>query len=120
MRNFLDHIVAHRSGALLILSLAAFLEAYGDSSFQTALYRSSGMSRTIAFLTGAASLAAYGLVVNTPRWDFGKLLGVYVVLFFLLAQIVARIRFGQTPTLPVVLGGSLIVAGGVIISVWGS
>jgi small multidrug resistance family-3 protein len=120
MRNFLDHIVAHRSGALLVLLLAAFLEVYGDSSFQTALYRSSGIGRTIAFLCGAASLAAYGLVVNAPRWDFGKLLGVYVVLFFLVAQIVARVRFGQTPTLPVVFGGTLIVAGGVIISVCGT
>jgi len=119
MRNLLDHIVAHRSGTLLILILAAFLEAYGDSSFQTALYRSSGMSRAIAILGGIASLAAYGLVVNAPRWDFGRLLGVYVVVFFLLAQIVARVRFGQTPTLPIYLGGTLIVAGGVIISVCG-
>jgi small multidrug resistance family-3 protein len=78
------------------------------------------MSRTIAFLGGAASLAAYGLVVNAPRWDFGKLLGVYVVLFFLVAQVVAWVRFGQAPTLPVVFGGTLIVAGGVIISVCGT
>jgi len=99
--------------------LAASLEAYGDSSFQTALYRSSGLSRTIAVLGGIASLAAYGLVVNAPRWDFGKLLGLYVVVFFVLAQIVARLRFGQVPTLPIYLGGSLIVAGGVIISVCG-
>ena len=119
MRNFLDHIVAHRGGALLILLLAAFLEAYGDSSFQTALYSSSGISRTMAFLCGAASLAAYGLVVNAPRWDFGKLLGVYVVLFFLVAQVVARVRFGQVPTLPIFVGGTLIVAGGLIISFCG-
>jgi len=99
--------------------LAASLEAYGDSSFQTALYRSSGLSRTIAVLGGIASLAAYGLVVNAPRWDFGKLLGLYVVVFFVLAQIVARLRFGQVPTLPIYLGGTLIVAGGVIISVCG-
>jgi small multidrug resistance family-3 protein len=119
MKSLLDHIVAHRGGALLILLLAAFLEAYGDSCFQTVLHRSSGMSRTVAFLGGVASLAAYGLVVNAPPWDFGKLLGVYVVLFFLVAQIVARVRFGQTPTLPVLLGGTLIVAGGVIISAYG-
>jgi hypothetical protein len=119
MKSLLDHIVTHRSGALLILLLAAFLEAYGDSSFQAALYRSSGVSRTIAFLGGVASLAAYGLVVNAPPWDFGKPLGVYVVLFFLVAQLVARVRFGQTPTLPVFLGGTLIVAGGMIISVCG-
>jgi small multidrug resistance family-3 protein len=95
MRNLLDQIVAHRSGTLFILALAAFLEAYGDSSFQAALYRSSGMSRMIALLIGAVSLVAYGLMVNTPRWDFGQLLGLYVVLFFLLAQIVARVRFGH-------------------------
>ena len=119
MRNLLDHLVAHRIGAFLVLLLAASLEAYGDSSFQTALYRSSGMNRAIAFLAGAASLVAYGLVVNTPRWDFGRLIGGYVVFFFLVAQIIARIRFGQTPTWPVLLGGSLIVAGGMVISFCG-
>jgi small multidrug resistance family-3 protein len=119
MRNFLDQLVAHRSGTLVILLLAAFLEAYGDSSFQTAMYRSSGWSRAIAIGIGAASLVAYGLVVNTPRWEFGKLIGVYVVLFFLFAQVVARVRFGQTPTVPVLFGGALIFAGGVVISVYG-
>ena len=86
MRSLLNHVIAHRSGALLILILAAFLEAYGDSCFQSGLYRSSGISRAIAFLGGAASLAAYGFVVNAPRWEFGKLLGVYVVVFFFLPR----------------------------------
>lgn len=120
MRHLLDHLVTHRIGAFVVLLLAASLEAYGDSSFQTALYRSSGMNRAIAFLAGAAALVAYGLVVNTPRWDFGKLIGVYVVFFFLVAQIIARIRFGQTPTWPVLLGGGLVVTGGLIISFCGS
>src|SRR5271169_4578777 len=119
MRNLLNHLVAQRSGALLLLTIAAFLEVYGDSCFQSALYRASGMSRTLAFAGGALSLAAYGLVVNAPRWEFGKLLGVYVVLFFLLAQIVARFKFGQSPTLPILIGGALICAGGVIISISG-
>ena len=119
MRDLLNHIVAHRSGALFLLAIAAFLEAYGDSCFQSALYRASGMSRILAFAGGAVSLAAYGLVVNAPRWEFGKLLGVYVVLFFLLAQIVARVKFGQAPTLPILIGGGLICAGGVIISISG-
>ncbi len=120
MKEIVNHIVAHRSGALLLLTCAAFLEAFGDSCFQSALYRSAGVTRLLAFVGGAASLAAYGLVVNAPRWDFGRLLGVYVVLFFLLAQIVARVRFGQAPTISVVLGGALIVAGGVVIAVGGT
>jgi len=119
MRDLLNHLVAHRSGALFVMAIAALLETYGDSCFQSALYRASGMSRALAFAGGAVSLAAYGLVVNTPRWEFGKLIGVYVVIFFLLAQIVARIRFGQAPTLPIWIGGALIVAGGAIISFGG-
>ena len=119
MKDLLNQLVAHRAGALLLLAVAAFLEAYGDSCFQSALYRASGMSRALAFLGGAVSLAAYGLVVNAPRWEFGKLLGVYVVLFFLLAQIVARVKFGQAPSLSILIGGALICAGGVVISISG-
>ena len=119
MRDLLNHLVAHRSGALFLLAIAAFLETYGDACFQSALYRASGMSRALAFVGGALSLAAYGLIVNAPRWDFGKLIGVYVVLFFLLAQIVARVKFGQAPTLSILIGGALIVAGGAVISFCG-
>ena len=119
MKDILNAIVAHRAGGLLILAIAAFFEAYGDSCFQSALYRSTGIARLLAFLGGALSLAAYGVIVNAPRWDFGKLLGVYVVMFFLLAQILARIRFGHAPTLSILIGGAFIVAGGAIISAGG-
>jgi len=120
MRNLLDQFVAYRSGVGAILLAGAFLEAYGDSCFQAGLYRSSGGTRFFAFLVGAASLASYGLVVNVPRWNFGRLLGVYVVLFFLCAQVIAKVRFDQAPSIPVIVGGVLITAGGVIISVFGS
>ena len=119
MRELVNNLVVHRSAAFFVLLIAAFLEAYGDSCFQSALYRASGISRALAFAGGAASLVAYGLIVNAPRWEFGKLLGIYVVLFFCLAQIIARIKFGQTPTLPIWIGGALICLGGVIISISG-
>jgi small multidrug resistance family-3 protein len=119
MRDLINNLVTHRGGAFFLLAIAAFLEAYGDSCFQSALYRASGMSRVLAFVGGAASLVAYGLIVNGPRWEFGKLLGVYVVLFFCLAQIIARVKFGQAPTLPILMGGALICLGGVIISISG-
>ncbi len=90
---------------LLLLLLAAFLEAYADSCFQSALYRSSGLSRTFAFLAGAVSLASYGLVVNAPRWGFGRLLGVYVVLFFLPGPGPGASKIRPAPTLPILLGG---------------
>jgi len=120
MRNLLNQVVTYRSGALLVLFIAAVLEAYGDSCFQSGLYRSRGTARIVVFLIGAASLTSYGLVVNIPRWDFGRLLGVYVVLFFLCAQVIARVRFGQSPSLAVIAGGALITAGGLIITVFGA
>src|SRR5208337_21992 len=106
--SILDRLVSNPLGALAVLTLAAFLEAFGDSFFQVGFYRSSGWGRVLAYVAGAAVLAAYGSVVNVPRWDFGKLLGVYVVLFFLMAQILAKVRFGQSPTLPICTGGGLI------------
>ncbi len=118
MRDTLSQIVATRVGTFAVLLLAAFLEAFGDSCFQSGLYRSTGVARYVAFGGGAITLALYGLVVNTPPWEFGKLLGLYVVLFFLVAQILAKVRFHQSPTPPILLGGSLIVAGGMIISLW--
>ncbi len=116
--NTLDRLVLNPLGALAVLTLAAFLEAWGDSFFQAGFYRSSGFGRVLALVAGVAVLATYGSVVNVPRWDFGKLLGVYVVLFFLMAQILAKVRFGQSPTLPICTGGGLIVAGGLVIAFW--
>ncbi len=64
------------------------------------------------------SLLAYGTIVNAPPWDFGRLLGVYVTLFFLVAQIVNFTVFGVRPALPIYVGGSLIIAGGLVITLW--
>jgi len=61
-------------------------------------------------------LSLYGWTVNSPPWDFGKLLGLYVVFFFVIAQLISWIVFKQAPSTMVLLGGTLIIAGGVIIS----
>jgi small multidrug resistance family-3 protein len=116
--NLLNQLVATPVGAFVILAIAAFLEVFGDACFQSGLYKSTGSARIGWFLAGIAVLASYGLFVNIPKWDFGKLLGVYVALFFVVAQIVAKVRFGQTPTTPIYAGGALIVAGGLVITFW--
>ncbi len=118
MKNFLDSVVAHPAGAFALLIVAAFLEAFGDSLFQSGIYRTTGAARGVFFVFGAVVLALYGFTVNIPHWDFGKLLGVYVVLFFLVAQILAKVRFHQPPTMPIYVGGSLITMGGIIIAFW--
>lgn len=116
--SLLSRLVQNPLGALAVLAIAAILEAWGDSFFQTAFYRASGAGRLLALLCGTAILALYGSTVNLPRWDFGKLLGVYVVLFFLAAQIVAKVRFNQSPTPAIYIGGSLIVIGGGVMAFW--
>jgi small multidrug resistance family-3 protein len=118
MKTVLNQIVASPLGAALVLVLAASLEVFGDSFFQSGLYRSSGIQRTGWFVLGVVVLGFYGLFVNLPQWDFGKLLGVYVALFFVVAQVVAKVRFHQSPTVPVWVGGGLIVAGGAVITFW--
>jgi hypothetical protein len=116
--SFLNRLVENPLGALGVLAVAAFLEAWGDSFFQAGFYRSAGFMRILMLLAGMAVLALYGSTVNIPRWDFGKLLGVYVALFFLAAQILAKVRFGQSPTPPVYLGGAMILAGGLVMAFW--
>ncbi len=118
LKNFLDSLASHRLGALLLLALAAFFEAFGDSLFQSGMHRSAGAPRGFFFVSGAVVLALYGFTVNIPHWDFGRLLGIYVVLFFLLAQILAKVRFNQAPTAPIYVGGALITVGGMIIAFW--
>jgi drug/metabolite transporter superfamily protein YnfA len=116
--RLLHHIVAAPAGILFVLLIAAALEVLGDACFQTAVHRSSGLPRWIWFAVGALILALYGFLVNQPPWDFGRLLGLYVVFFFVIAQIVARLRFHQSISLSTLLGGSLIVAGGVVLWWW--
>jgi drug/metabolite transporter (DMT)-like permease len=116
--NPLAQIVANPVGAFAVLALAAYLEVQGDACFQSGLYHASGSKRLGWFLAGTLVLVCYSLFLNSSRIDFGKLLGVCVVLFFLVAQIVARLQFHQTPTKPIYVGGALIVAGGLIMTLW--
>ena len=114
--SLINRLVSNPFGAFVVLGIAALLEAWGDSFFQAGFYRSSGMGRILAFAAGTVVLACYGSAVNVPRWDFGKLIGAYVLMFFVMAQVVAKVRFGQSPTMPIYIGGSLIVAGGLVIA----
>ncbi len=118
MKNLLREFVSSPWGSLVVLLLSASLEVLGDSFFQSGLYRASASHRVGWFAAGVFVLGFYGLFVNLPPWNFGELLGAYVALFFLVAQVVAKLRFGQSPSLPILVGGSLIVAGGLVITLW--
>ncbi len=104
--------------ALLFLLGAAVLEAAGDAIVRTGLHGAAGIKRALILLLGGVVLLAYGCCVNAPRWDFGRLLGIYVCFFFLMAQAIAWFGFHQKPTPPIMIGGALIIAGGCVISFW--
>ena len=101
----------------LILVVAAVLEAGGDALVRKGL-QSRGLVQVEFILLGGLTLLGYGIVVNLPAWDFGKLLGVYVSLFFLVAQLINYFGFGQTPSISIWVGGALIVTGGLVITFW--
>jgi len=102
--------------SLLCLLLAAILEASGDALVRAGLHAATSAAKAGLLALGAAVLFAYGCAVNAPSWDFGRLLGVYVVLFFLVAQLIGWLVFHQRPGNGILIGGAFIVAGGAIVS----
>jgi small multidrug resistance family-3 protein len=105
-------------GILLLLAIAAALEAGGDALARSGLHAASPATKLIFLLLAALVLFTYGVTVNLPPWDFGKLLGVYVALFFVVAQAINYFAFGQKPSLQILCGGALIMSGGLLITFW--
>jgi hypothetical protein len=106
-----------RATAILILLFAALLEAGGDAIMRAGLHKTLLWQKSVLFVLAGVVLFAYGWTVNSPQWEFGKLLGLYVVFFFLTAQVISWLFFKQVPSLGVLVGGMFIVAGGLIISI---
>jgi small multidrug resistance family-3 protein len=106
-----------RATALLVLLCAAVMEAGGDALVRHGLHASTLWTRAALLVSGAAVLFAYGVLVNTSPWDFGRLLGIYVVFFFVVAQLISWLVFGQPPGRQILIGGAFIVLGGLILSV---
>jgi drug/metabolite transporter superfamily protein YnfA len=96
--------------ALPILVAAALLECGG-----VALVRLGVERRLPLLVLGAASLLAYGVIVNRGGVNFGQLMGSYIATFFLVSQVIALITFREVPALRTLLGGALIIAGGMTI-----
>jgi small multidrug resistance family-3 protein len=97
--------------AWMIFIVAALLEVTGDAAIRRGL-----RGRSLAFiLLGCAVLSIYGLTVNTVKWDFSKLLGVYVGFFALASILFGRIVLREQVPASTWLGLALVVAGGLII-----
>jgi small multidrug resistance family-3 protein len=55
-------------------------------------------------------------MVNANRvLDFGRLMGVYIAVFFVVSQAVGWLAFGQRPSPGLLVGGALIVSGAFVV-----
>jgi drug/metabolite transporter superfamily protein YnfA len=98
-----------------IFIVAALLEVGGDAVVRRGLRgRSAGW-----ILLGCAALASYGLVVNSVRWDFSKLLGVYVGFFALVSILFGEFILSETIPPSTWIGLALIILGGLVIQFGG-
>ena len=98
-------------GAWLVFIAAAILEVGGDALIRKGL-RGSGLALIVA---GFVALGCYGLVVNIVRWDFSRLLGVYVAVFAVISVLAGRVVFRENVPVSTWIGLAVIVAGGLII-----
>jgi small multidrug resistance family-3 protein len=99
---------------LIFLVVAAMLEVGGDALIRSGLHRRA----VLLLLAGAATLVVYGVLVNLTQLDFSRLMGLYIVLFFLTAQAVAVLVFRERLDHGVIAGGSLVVLGGIVMTVF--
>jgi drug/metabolite transporter superfamily protein YnfA len=95
---------------ILSLALAAVLEVSGDYLMRLGLG-----GRRWGLIAGALALAGYGILVNQPAWSFGRTLGLYIAMFFVVSQVIAFFAAGERPSPSLWLGGALVVAGGLVI-----
>ncbi|HWF09035.1 MAG TPA: hypothetical protein VG297_11260 [Bryobacteraceae bacterium] len=106
----------HKKWIWAILLLAAMLEAGGDTLVRLGL-RSSGGSRWMAMAAGGLVLFGYAVMVNASDWDFGKVIGVYIMFFFLVAQLLSWVAFREVPSMGRWIGGALIAAGAIVVGI---
>jgi small multidrug resistance family-3 protein len=100
------------------LILATTLEVTGDAIIRIGLGRDVAAVKGAYFAAGAVLLFGYGLSLNLAPIEFHRVAGIYIATLFIVWQIVSFLIFKSVPTLPVLLGGALIVLGGLIVAFW--
>ena len=97
---------------------ATSCEASGDALVRIGLFERAGAARFAVMAVGALLLFMYGVLLNMAPLPFARVVGLYIATLFLVWQVVSFVSFRAVPTLPVLVGGTLIVAGGLLVSFW--
>jgi hypothetical protein len=102
----------------VFLLVATTLEVSGDAVVRMAIFGHVGATRIALFLVGAALLLGYGSTLNLAPVEFGRVVGLYIATLFVVWQIINFIAFKSLPTIPILVGGSLVIVGGMVITFW--
>jgi small multidrug resistance family-3 protein len=102
----------------LLLLAATTLEVCGDAAVRLAIYQHEGVVRIGILLAGAALLLGYGSLLNTAPVGFDRIVGLYIATLFVVWQVISVVVFRSAPSLPVWIGGTLVICGGLIITFW--
>ena len=102
----------------LFLIAATSLEAFGDAIVRIGIGQTAWLPRCALFLAGATLLFGYGFCLNLAPIEFNRVVGLYIATLFVVWQLITFIAFKSLPTLPIWIGGGLIIAGGTIITFW--
>jgi len=97
--------------AWLIFIGSALLEVGGDAVVRKGLRG----YNIVLIVAGGLMLASYGILVNTLKWDFSRLLGVYVAVFALVSILCGKFLFGEDIPFSTWLGLAIIISGGLVI-----
>ena len=103
---------------IFFLIVATLLEVCGDAIIRTSIYNHTGLMRIGLMLLGAMLLFGYGFSLNLAPLEFGKVVGLYIATLFVVWQVINYFAFHTLPSLPIIVGGTMIVAGGLIITFW--
>ena len=103
---------------LVFLLIATTLEVSGDALIRKAMFEHVGLARLGLMVGGTALLFGYGSSLNLAPLEFGQVVGLYIATLFVVWQVINAVAFRAWPTPPIVVGGALIIAGGLIVTFW--
>ena len=109
----------NKLAVLGFLILATTLEATGDAVVRIGIGHHAWPARCLLFLGGAALLFGYGLSLNLAPVTFGRVVGAYIALLFIVWQIINFIAFRSPPEASTYIGGAFILTGGMIVTFYG-
>src|SRR5947208_2486566 len=103
---------------LAFIIAATVFEAVGDAVMRIALHYHVMPWRLALFASATVLLALYGVFLNLAPVEFAEATGIYIAALFVMFQLVNYLFFRHVPSAGTLLGGTLIVAGAVIVYFW--